>query len=140
MDEIIDEKIKYDLTLDSELNKNIKLLRDESIVYKKICLLYTGPFILRRPGYVLLTNTRIIFLFHYVFKSDILRYIPLSQLSKVSYVSTPWWKMFKKVIRVEYDNKKIDFVIHIRQVKTGYGTYSEKETINFFELLKSKLV
>ncbi len=131
--EIIKENVKYAFSLAKELNNNLKLISGEKIEKKLISTVYINKLI-ASPGYVVLTNKRIIFLMHHFFGPDKLLYIPFNTISKINFKIIGFTRGKARAINIKYSTKNIIFAI-----TAGMSSISHpKKTIEFFKTLENK--
>jgi len=104
---------KYAFTLEAEFKKSAKLGNEEKVVYKTKVRFYS-PLIFTRLGYCVLTNKRVFFIKHYLFRPDILVSISLDDISSINLDETnffncsfPLRKYF--FITLNFLDKKIRF-------------------------------
>jgi hypothetical protein len=132
--EIYIDEVKNDSSVEKELKKYLKLLNGETIELKSKIFNFTQQLAKQNQGVVLLSNQRLIFLFHHAGGSDQLMYIPFARITKASFSSAKGLRSGRKAIDITYDDHSINFGI-----VAFLGRTSNKETSDLFEQLKKKL-
>ena len=137
--EVIEENIKYAWCQGDDFENGIHLLPDESIeLNKRVLLLIKGKLInYGIPGFVVLTNRRIIFLLQYYSGPTKLLYIPLNAISGMTFKNLGIMRGSQRAISLEYNNNSIVFLLSHSQYITGLS--DPNETLDFYKLLKEKL-
>ena len=139
--EIIKESAKYAPTAEKELERSLKLLSGEKIQKKMRSVVYTNRLFVS-PGFIILTNKRIIFLMHHVFSPDKMFYLPLELISKVNFKILGFSRAKAQAIEIKYSKGKITFAISLGQRMVSSIAWSisdPEETAKFLNLLKNKL-